>query len=156
MDIATRNDLIAQYAKGYELVAVALAGASEADLDRRPADGSWTARKVVHHLADSEMTSALRVRRLIAEESPAIVGYPEEIWAERVYYDRPIELSLAAFEAARASTVPILRRMTGAEWQREGSHNDLGRYTPEIWLEIYVRHAREHAEQIRRALGREG
>ena len=154
MDIATRNDLVAQYAGGYQLVAEALAGARDADLDRRPPDGSWTPRMVVHHMADSEMTSALRVRRLIAEELPEIFGYPEETWAERVYYDRPIELSLAAFEIARASTVPILRRMTDAEWQREGIHDEIGRYTPEIWLEIYVNHAKDHAEQIRRALGR--
>lgn len=154
METATRNDLIAQYANGYQLLADALAGASEAELDRRPPDGSWTARMVVHHLADSEMTSALRLRRLIAEESPAIVGYPEEVWAERVYYDRPTGTSLEAFRAARASTVPILERMTDADWRREGTHNELGRYTPEIWLEIYVAHAKDHAAQVRRAFGR--
>ena len=154
MDIATRTALIDQYALGYAEVAAALEGASETDLDRLPADGSWTARMVVHHLADSEMTSALRVRRLIAEERPAIIGYPEETWAEKLFYDRPIEESLAAFRAARASTVPILRRMSDADWQREGTHSELGRYTPEVWLEIYVRHAQEHAEQLRSAMGR--
>jgi DinB superfamily len=153
MEQSERQDLIRQYAQGYDLIAEALAGASDADLDRKPADGSWTARRVVHHMADSEMTSALRVRRLIAEESPQIVGYPEEVWAERVYYDdRPIAPSLEAFRAARASTVPILERMTDAEWVREGTHSELGRYTPEVWLQVYVNHAKEHAEQIRRSM----
>ena len=154
MDTATRQQLIDQYAAGPGLVAAAVQGASDADLDRLPPDGSWTARMVVHHLADSEMTSALRVRRLIAEERPAITGYDEELWSKRVYYDRPIALSFDALRAARASTTEILRRMTDDDWRREGTHNELGRYTPEIWLEIYVRHAHEHAAQIQRAVGR--
>jgi DinB superfamily len=153
MDKSVRQDLIRQYARGYDVIVEALEGASDADLDRRPADGSWTARQVVHHMADSEMTSGLRVRRLIAEESPEIAGYPEEVWAERVYYDRPIAPSLEAFRAARASTVPILERMTDAEWRREGTHSELGRYTPEIWLQVYVDHAKDHAAQIRRSIG---
>jgi DinB superfamily len=152
MDNATRLSLIDRYAAGPDLIAAAVAGLTDADLDRVPPDGSWTARMVVHHMADSEMTSALRVRRLIAEDRPAITGYDEELWSKRVYYDRPIPASLDAMRAARASTTEILRLMTPEEWQREGTHSELGRYTPEIWLEIYVRHAEEHAAQIQRAI----
>ena len=38
--------------------------------------------------------------------------------------------------------------MTEAEWRREGSHTESGRYTVERWLEIYAAHAHGHAEQI--------
>ena len=102
------------------------------------------------------MTSALRVRRLIARENPAIQGYDEELWPGTwVHYDRPIETALEAFRAARANTVTILlARWKTRNWTREGTHNELGRYTPEIWLEIYARHAFEHADQIRKAAGR--
>jgi hypothetical protein len=31
----------------------------DADLDRRPEDGGWTAREVVYHVADSDTTSAI-------------------------------------------------------------------------------------------------
>jgi hypothetical protein len=154
MDTTTRAHLIERYRDGHRAVLAALEGASETDLDRHPPDGTWSARQVVHHLADSEMTSALRVRRLLAEEDPAIVGYDEELWSQRVYYDRPIGPSLDAFGAARASTAAILERMTGSEWQRGGRHSEIGRYTPEIWLEIYAQHGHDHADQIRRALGR--
>jgi len=154
MTPAERAALIQRYREGPDVVAAAVAGASEAELDRRPADGSWSARMVVHHLADSEMTSALRVRRLIAEENVAITGYDEELWSRKVYYDRPLELSLAALRAARLSTAEILERMTDGEWVRPGTHNEIGVYTPEVWLGIYARHAHEHAEQIRRAMGR--
>ena len=74
------------------------------ELDRRTAPGKWSAREIVHHLGDSEMTSAIRLRRLIAEEDPLIQGYDQEEFARRLFYDRPIEASLAAFRAAREST----------------------------------------------------
>src|SRR5256885_1400656 len=75
MDEAARRALLATYREGYQAVVDALSGADDADLDRRPAAGEWTARQVVHHLADSEMTSAIRLRRLLAEDDPVIAGY---------------------------------------------------------------------------------
>ena len=96
-----RQALIAQYKDGYRAVRDALAGAADADLDRRPAPGKWTAREIVHHLADSEMTSAIRLRRLLAEDQPVIVGYDQEAFARTLHYDRPIAASLDAFRAAR-------------------------------------------------------
>src|SRR5207237_854084 len=78
-------------------------------LDRHPADGSWSARQVVHHLADSEMTSAIRLRRLLFEDDPVISGYDEAGYAEAFHYaDRPIAPALTALRAARATTLQIL------------------------------------------------
>jgi hypothetical protein len=153
MDSHQRQELIERYADGFRAVSEAVTKAETANLDRAPADGSWTPRQIIHHLADSEMTSCLRLRRLVAEDNVDIAGYPEEVWAKRVYYDRPIEPSLAAIKAARESTVDILNRMTDAEWQRAGTHNEIGLYTPEIWLEIYARHCHDHAQQILHAAG---
>ena len=72
MNGETRATLIAQYKDGYREVAAALEGASDRELDARPAPGKWSAREIVHHLADSEMTSAIRLRLLVAEENAAI------------------------------------------------------------------------------------
>jgi hypothetical protein len=151
MDRRERDSLIAQYENGYVVVMDALDGITEAGLDAREAPGEWSPREVVHHLADSEMASALRLRMLIVQDHPQIVGYDQEEYARWLYYDRPIEASLAAFKAARESTVQILHRMTDAQWQREGTHTESGRYTAEGWLRIYAEHAYEHADQIRRA-----
>jgi DinB family protein len=149
MDRATRKQLIDQYNAGYKAVAEALRNATDQQLDARPGPGKWTAREVVHHLADSEMTSAIRLRLLIAADKPQIVGYDQDEFARRLYYaDRPIEASLEAFRAARATTAEILDRMTEAEWQREGTHSEHGRYSVTTWLEIYAAHAHNHAQQI--------
>ena len=151
MDAATRKRLLEQYRDGYRTVSEAVAGLSDAELDRVPADG-WTARQIVHHLADSEITSAIRLRRLIAEQQPVIHGYDEELFAKRLYYDRPIGPSLEALKAARSTTADIVERLSEAEWQRSGTHSESGAYGVETWLEIYAAHAHDHAEQIRRAL----
>jgi hypothetical protein len=149
-----RRRLVDLYREGPDVVEQAVAGLSDAELDRAAADGGWTARQVVHHLADSEMTSAIRLRRLIAEEAPAIAGYDEELLGRRLYYDRPIGPSLAALRAARGSTAAILERLEEGEWLRAGTHSESGAYSVETWLEIYASHAHDHAAQIGRALGR--
>ena len=149
MDITTRNKLISQYKDGYRVVADALTGATDEDLDARPAPGKWTAREIVHHLADSEMTSAIRLRLLVGTDTPQIVGYDQDEFARRLYYDRPIEASVEAFKAARRTTAEILERMSEADWVREGTHSEHGRYTIARWLEIYAAHAHNHANQIR-------
>jgi hypothetical protein len=151
MDHTTRAALVARYKDGYRVVAEALAGATEAELDARPAPGKWSAREIVHHLADSEMTSAIRLRLLLASDHPNIHGYDQDEFARRLHYDRPITGSLDALKAARQTSAELLDRMTDADWLREGTHSEVGRYTPEKWLEIYGVHAHHHADQIRRA-----
>jgi len=151
MDIETRKTLVARYKDGYRAVTYALAGSTDAELDARPAPGKWSAREIVHHLADSELTSAVRMRNVIATDNVAIVGYDQEVFAKRLYYDRPIAASLAAFKASREATAELLDRLTEAEWAREGTHTEHGRYGMDTWLNIYSAHAHDHADQIRRA-----
>lgn len=146
-----RNALIAQYEAGYQAIQAALEGISAAEWEAREGPGEWRPREIVHHLADSEMTSAIRVRLLIAQDAPTIIGYDQEAFVRNLYSERPVEPSLAAFQAARASTVPILRRLTEEQWRRAGTHSESGRYGVEDWLLIYANHAHDHADQIRRA-----
>jgi DinB superfamily len=144
-----RQKLIDQYTDGYRAVAEALTGSDDEQLDARPAPGKWSAREVVHHLADSEMTAAIRLRLLLAVDNPPIHGFDQDRFAQRLFYDRPIAASLDAFKSARLVTAEILKCMTDADWQRPGSHTEhKGNYTPERWLEIYAPHAHRHAEQI--------
>ena len=149
MDLNRRKELVAQYKDGYRAVAEAVAGATDAELDAHPAPGKWSARQIVHHLADSEMTSAVRIRLLLASDRPQIAGYDQEEFARKLHYDRPIEASLAALKAARQTTADILDRISEADWAREGTHSEHGRYGMDTWLGIYGIHAHDHAAQIR-------
>src|SRR5438552_269334 len=135
MEDARRAELIDRYRDGHRAVAAALDGVTEAELDAEAAGGGWTPREVVHHLADSEMTSAIRLRRLLAEDEPIIVGYDEAEFTRRLFYgDRPIQAALDAFRASRQTTAEILERLTDDQWTRSGTHTESGPYGVETWL----------------------
>jgi hypothetical protein len=153
MEKDERDQLIAQYQDGYRVVADALLKVTPEELDARPAPQAWSARQIVHHLADSEMTAAVRLRLLLAEDRPAIKGYDQDEFARTLHYDRPYEASLELFRAARVSTAELMACLTEAEWLREGTHSEMGRFGLDTWLRVYGPHAHQHAAQIRIARG---
>lgn len=146
-----RDALIKQYASGYDEVVDALNNFPAESLGAHPIPGKWSAREIVHHLGDSETTSAVRIRRLLCEDEPLIHGYDQDQFAERLRYnERDIAPALEAFRSARATTMQLLPLMTEEDWQRAGTHTENGRYSAEDWLRIYADHAHNHAAQIRR------
>jgi hypothetical protein len=146
-----RERLIEQYAAGYDEVIRSLDGLAREQMTAHPLDGKWSACEIVHHLADSEMTSAIRLRRLLVEEQPVIQGYDQAAFATRLRYnERAIEPALEAFRSARSTTVQLLASMTDTDWTRAGTHTESGHYTAEDWLHLYAAHAHDHAAQIAR------
>jgi hypothetical protein len=146
-----RNDLIAKYAAGYDEVMNALNGFPADSLGAHPIPGKWSAREIVHHLGDSESTSAWRLRRLLVEDNPLIQGYDQDEFASKLRYnERDMAPALEAFRVARESTMQLLGLMSEDDWQRAGTHSESGPYTTEDWLVIYARHAHNHAAQIQR------
>lgn len=136
-----------------EFLAAATAVAAE-DLDRHHPEG-WSARQIIHHLADSETQSYLRLRRMLAELNPVIQGYDEEAWAECTtlgYTELAIEISLRVYEAVRTASAGIIDRLTMADLERTGNHSERGPITVAHWLDMYTRHPREHAQQLAHTL----
>ena len=124
---------------------------SDADLDVSNS-GAWTARQVIHHVADSEAQSYARLRRLIAEPGTQIQGYDEGGWGENEtlgYKVLPIENSIDVFKAVRYSSLAIIKRLSVTQLENSGIHTESGEYTIKTWLETYINHPLEHAQQIR-------
>jgi hypothetical protein len=149
MTSAERDRLIEQYADGPARLRGALARVPADALEWRPAPGEWSAHEIACHCADSEANAALRIRYLLAEREPLIVGYDQDAWAARLdYHGHPIEPALAVVDAVRASTAALIRTLPEDAWAREGRHTESGRYTAETWLEIYAEHLEAHSRQI--------
>src|SRR5207253_4924709 len=146
-----RQKLIAQYKAGYEEVSRNLTDFPPDSLTAHAIAGKWSAAEIVHHLADSETTSALRLRRLLVEDHPLIQAYDQDEYAAKLHYrERDMAPALEAFCSARATTAQLLDLMTEEDWQREGAHSESGSYNAEDWLRIYAAHAHNHAAQIGR------
>jgi len=151
MTPAERDVLIARYAAGPALLRQALAEVPTAALKWRPAPGKWSAHEVIVHCADSETNSHMRIRYLVAEPNPVILGYDQDTWARVFdYHSHPLDPALAAVDAARANTVPLLRRLTEADWKKMGTHTESGSFGVERWLEVYAEHLEVHARQLKR------
>ena len=149
-----RTALLERFRTGGAAIDAALAEITDAELDRAPANGGWTARQVAHHLADSEAMAYTRLRRLVADAEPVTIqGYDEPRWAERLHYERPIAEAVAVAHAVRAASLSLLESLTPDEWERRGEHSESGTYSVDRWLEIYAGHPHEHAQQIRAARG---
>jgi hypothetical protein len=146
-----RSQLLDRYRGGFAAVEDALAGITDEELDRPGPNGGWSARQVAHHLADSEANAFVRLRRLIAEDEPAIIGYDEPEYARRLHYERPVGSSVAVLAAVRAASLELLDSLTPAEWERRGTHTESGPYSVDDWLRIYANHSHDHAAQIREA-----
>ena len=127
---------------------------SEAELDSS-SSGGWTARQIIHHVADSEAQSYARLRRLIAEPGTQIQGYDEAGWGENEtlgYKELPVALSLEVFKAVRQSSLEVVKRLELSQLDNAGIHTESGKYTVKTLLETYISHPLEHAAQIKSGL----
>jgi hypothetical protein len=148
---AEREALIGRYADGPARLRTALDRVPEEARHWRPAPGEFSVHETVCHCADSETNAAARIRYLVTEREPLILGYDTDVWARVLdYASHPIDTALPAIEAARANTTPLLRRLPESAWAAAGTHTESGPYTAEDWLAIYAAHLEEHAEQIER------
>ncbi len=146
-----REKLVQQYAHGYDEVAKALKGFPADAMVQHPFPGKWSAREIVHHLADSETISVGRLRMLLTQEYPVIHGYDQEMYAVLLRYNtRDHAPALEAFRVARELGMQLIGLMGEDDWKRSGWHSESGLYKATRWLEIYAGHAHNHAQQIAR------
>jgi uncharacterized damage-inducible protein DinB len=142
--------LIEQYARGAGLVAEGIKGLSPADLLAHPMPGTWSIQQIVLHLMDSDLIASDRMKRVIAEENPTIVGYNETAFAQNLYYDQQDAATAAEiFRQNRQMTAVILRRLPDAAFARIGTHNERGTLTLGDLVATYVAHLDHHLGFLR-------
>lgn len=148
-----REKLVQQYARGPARLREALAKVPEEARKWRPGPGKWSVHEIICHCADSETNAAMRLRYLVAEKEPLIVGYDQDVWAKVFDYHRhPLEPALAAVDVARANTVALLEHLSEEAWGKVGKHTESGRFSVEDWMKYYAEHLEKHSGQIERNL----
>src|SRR3954464_10205021 len=94
--------LIDEYLAGRERLRQSAAGMTLEQLRARPVPGKWSTLEVVCHLVDSEQAYCHRMKRVIAETRPLLIGYDETRFAATLgYHDRDLEQELALLDQTR-------------------------------------------------------
>jgi len=132
------------------LLARAAAGVSTAAARCRPARGGFSFVENVWHLADLEREGyGVRIRRILAEDGPALLNFDgDRIARERVYEERDVERGIAAFARARQQNLEALRRLSPSDWKRGGAQEGVGRVTLDDIPRLMADHDRSHEADI--------
>lgn len=149
--------LLDAYRKGPDQLRSAVAGLGHEHLLARPIAGKWSTLEVVAHLADFDPIYADRMKRIIAEDKPTLIGADESRFAAALaYHERDVNEELTIIEATRGQLARILRTLPDAALQRVGNHSERGPLTLEQFLTGIIEHVNHHLKFIvekRQALG---
>jgi uncharacterized damage-inducible protein DinB len=157
MSVSSREALIEAYLSSPPRLRKAVADLGPEQLKARPVPGRWSTLEVVCHLVDSDQIGCHRMKRVIAEDRPLLIGYDEtRFTATLPYHEADLEAELALLEKMREQMARILRGLPDSAWSRTGVHNEHGLMTLEVLLRGYVEHVPHHLAHIfekRKALG---
>jgi uncharacterized damage-inducible protein DinB len=157
MPQSSHAELIDAYLASLPRLRRAVADLSPEQLQARPVPGKWSALEVVCHLVDSEQAWCHRMKRVIAEERPLLIGYDEgRFSAALTYHENDLEEELALLEGMRRQMARTLRAQPESAWSRTGIHSERGLMTLEELLRAEVEHVPHHIKHIlekRKAMG---
>jgi uncharacterized damage-inducible protein DinB len=147
--MSAMQDLIQSYVAGSKTLRDAVAGMSAEQLRARPIAGKWSTLEVIVHLADFEPIMADRMKRVIAEDRPTLIGADENRFATALAYDkRDAEEELRLIEVTRSQLARILATLPDSALQRVGVHNERGEMTLQKLLTLATAHIDNHVKFI--------
>jgi uncharacterized damage-inducible protein DinB len=115
------------------------------------ADGKWSVRDLLQHLADSELVWGFRLRMVLAQDRPKLVGFDQDLWARRLHYEKADpRLALEQFGVLRQSNLELLKGASRDDLQRTGVHAERGEQTLEHMVRLCAGHDLLHLEQAER------
>ncbi len=134
-----------------------LFGLPEAELEKTYAPGKWSARRLLHHLADAETILYDRVRRVISEPRGVIWAFDQDAWCAKLDYDaRPLSLSRDIYASVRNGVIHEARAHYAAGGHLEFIHSETGLRTLKDEFDKIAAHNAHHLGQILTALARPG
>jgi hypothetical protein len=113
----------------------------------------WTPNEIIGHLTDSEWVYGYRLRLILCEDEPAILGYRQDAWIASLRHNErePSEL-VEIFRTLRVLNLSVWRRMSPEDLQRSGQHNERGAESLEVMLRLLAGHDLSHLDQTSRNL----
>ncbi len=120
-------------------------------LRTRPFEGKWTPNEIIGHLADSEWVYGYRLRLILCEDNPTILGMNQDLWvAGQGHNEREPSELVDMFRSMRQFNLAVWKRMSPADLQRTGHHNERGPESLGVMLRMLAGHDLSHLDQITR------
>jgi uncharacterized damage-inducible protein DinB len=99
-----------------------LGGVSEARSAFRYADGKWSIKQVVGHMADSERVFAYRLLRIARGDQTPLPGFDQNLFMTHAHFDSRTLASLVEdWSLVRASTISLVQSLDAGDWLRRGT-----------------------------------
>ena len=116
---------------------------------KTPAPAEWCLTEIICHLRDVEREVTLpRIRKLLTEQNPFLVGEVTDVWVkERQYARQDGHQALADYTSARKEALRLLEGL-GSEWSRPARHAIFGPTTLQELIGFTAGHDRAHVQQI--------
>lgn len=120
-------------------------------LRTRPFEGKWTPNEVIGHLTDSEWVYGYRLRLILCEENPTILGINQDLWVAALRHNErePSEL-VENFRTMRLFNLAVWKRTSPEDLERTGQHNERGPESLGVMLRLLAGHDLSHLDQIDR------
>ena len=120
-------------------------------LRTRPFAGKWTPNEIIGHLTDTEWVYGYRLRLILCEDDPTILGTKQDAWVAALRYNEcePSEL-VEIFRTLRQLNLDAWKRTSAADMERAGQHNERGAESLGVMLRLVAGHDLNHLGQINR------
>ncbi len=151
LDLLGSRDPISVLRETPEMATRAVAGLTPAQLRMTEAPGKWSIAQVLRHLADSDVVWGWRMRLILAQDRPAITGFDQDLWAERLHYDEANAAdALDTFRVLRRDNLALIERATPNDLNRVGVHSERGEESAGYLMRLFAGHDLMHLAQIER------
>lgn len=152
-DATVRREAIASVARHPAQLRTVVERLSDAQLDTPYRDGGWTARQIVHHLADSHLHAYVRCTCAVTEDEPTVTGYDPAVWAALPgARTGPVASSLTLLDGLHGRWVALFASLNAADFERAWVHPAHGRrITLGATLLTYAWHGDHHIAHVEAA-----
>jgi len=118
-------------------------------IDFKPAPEKWSARQILHHLTDSEVVLAYRLRTILSDQNPKMPGFDQNLWAATLAPElEELALMKSCFEANRNLTIRLLKKIPAALWEKKGVHEEAGEMRTYDLVVRNTKHCLSHLQQL--------
>jgi uncharacterized damage-inducible protein DinB len=140
---------IAEIAALPQSVRRAVQGLAKEQLDTPYREGGWNIRQLVHHIADSQMNTFIRLKLCLTEKEPAITAFNQDAWAltADVLTVEP-HVSIGILDGVHARLAALLGSLQPADFKKAYRHPERGLVDVDYTLQLYAWHGRHHLAQI--------